>query len=325
MRFRAKLVDADARVSDREIEAADAATARLALAQSGSDVMELAPVSPFARLTLRSSSATLDPDRFAAQLLALLRAGLTVVEATTVLAEKEQDPHARSSIQALLGSLHRGQGFSQALREVLQARVPILMATVRASEQTGDLSKGLARYLEYAQAFSRVRQQLRSVLIYPTVLISVGVLVGMFLILYVVPRFARVYADLSTELPLFSRWLYRTGQFIDNHAALVAAVLVVGATGIALVIASKAARGALFRQFTRLPGVGERIHTYRLAQLFRTRRSLPTTPWTRQATPTATQKLRRASTRTTRQRGRWGVCSAPLSQWSPRERRRRLG
>ena len=94
------------------------------------------------------------------------------------------------------------------------------MATVRASEKTGALPEALARYITYQSQMDGVRRQVVSASIYPVLLAGVGGLVTMFLMLYVVPRFSHIYADIGGDLPLLSRLLMRWGQFIGDMAAL---------------------------------------------------------------------------------------------------------
>jgi len=100
---------------------------------------------------------------------------------------------------------------SAALEADPAAFPPLFVATVRASERTGDLSEALARFVAYRTQQELVRGRLVNASIYPVLLLAVGSLVILFLLAYVVPRFAHVYADIGGDLPLLSQWLLAAG------------------------------------------------------------------------------------------------------------------
>jgi general secretion pathway protein F len=113
-----------------------------------------------------------------------------------------------------------------------------------------------------------VKKKVASASIYPAVLLLVGGLVTLFLLGYVVPRFAGIYADSGRELPLLSRLLVEWGQLFNARGELIAVAL---AAAVAAAVAFQAdlrrlAAGAL----ARVPAIGERARVYHLARLYRT-------------------------------------------------------
>lgn len=206
---------------------------------------------------------------FSQELLALLQAGLALVEALETLSEKEQRPEVRQTLTRIIATLYEGQAFSHALQHS-PARFPVLfVAIVRASERTGDLPEALARYIAYQSQMDAVKRHVVSASIYPVLLASVGGLVTLFLMVYVVPRFSHIYADIGSDLPLMSRLLMRWGQLLeaDGAAILTAGGLVLGA---AIYGASRpASRQWLLRKLWQLPRVGRRLHVYQLARFYR--------------------------------------------------------
>jgi general secretion pathway protein F len=207
---------------------------------------------------------------FSAELLALLKAGLSLVEALQALAEKEQQAEVRRIIEGVVQRLYEGLSFSQALEGFPRVFPPLYVATLRAAERTGNLQEALARYIGYQAQLDLVRKKLLSAAIYPTLLIVVGGLVTLFLLGYVVPRFSQVYDDLATDLPLLSRWLIAWGRFLEGHAwqAVTAAVVLGGLTVYGL--SHPATRRWLGRQLWQVPAVGERLRVFQLARFYRT-------------------------------------------------------
>jgi general secretion pathway protein F len=88
--------------------------------------------------------------------------------------------------------------------------------------------------------------------------------------LYVVPRFSKVYEDIGSELPFFSRLLMQWGQLLEAHRTLALAVMAGGAAGVIYLVTRPGFRQWVMRALWRIPAVGERIRVYQLARFYRT-------------------------------------------------------
>lgn len=124
---------------------------------------------------------------FSQELYSLLEAGLPLLEAIETLAAKEQQPHAKAVYAGLNRLLYEGRPLSQAMQEYADAFPVLYIATIRASEHTGELRQALSRYLAYHGQLDAVRKKVVSAAIYPVLLMLVGSLVILFLMVYVVP------------------------------------------------------------------------------------------------------------------------------------------
>ena len=206
---------------------------------------------------------------FSQELLVLLDAGLPLTEALDGLAEKERSANVRNVIVQISADLREGQTLSTALRRYPDIFPPIYVATVRASETTGDLSNALARYVAYQSKLDLVRDKVASASIYPMLLIGVGGLVCLFLMFYVVPSFTRIYEDLGSNLPIFSVWLLEWGKLLEAHLMLVLTGLAAVVGGVVYALKSPTTRQWLDRKLWQVPAVGERIRTYHLARFYR--------------------------------------------------------
>ncbi|WP_020167587.1 MULTISPECIES: type II secretion system F family protein [Methylotenera] len=207
---------------------------------------------------------------FSQELLALLEAGLNLVESIETLAEKEQRTNVKNALDALLQALYQGQTFSAAL-ELQPAIFPILyIATVRASEKTGDLAESLGRYVSYEHQIGLVKKKIISASIYPILLISVGGLVIFFLMGFVVPKFSQIYEDTGSNLPFLSQILLKWGVFLDNHGKTF--LIGLGASFFAVFYALSQAnvRKWLMQLFWKIPAIGERLRIFQLARFYRT-------------------------------------------------------
>jgi general secretion pathway protein F len=207
---------------------------------------------------------------FSQELLALLSAGLGVVEALEALLEKEANPALANVLGRLLAGLRDGKRFSSVLAEQSDRFPPLYIGIVKAAEGTSDLPRSLARYIDYQQRIDAVRSKVVSAAIYPSILLMVGGGVSAFLITYVVPRFAEVYQGAGRDLPFMSRQLLSWGQFAANHTVLLLAGA--GALAAVLVLGMRhlLARGGIAGLLARLPGFGERVRIYELSRLYLT-------------------------------------------------------
>ena len=207
---------------------------------------------------------------FTQELLALLRSGISLLEAIETLAEKESRPATATVLVGLAQRLKQGQSFSSALQGFPQTFPDLFVATVRASERTGDLPEALGRYVAYQTQLDGVKKHLVSASIYPAILIVVGGLVCMFLLGYVVPRFSRIYEDIGGNLPWLTRVLMAWGGFVEKRGWLLLVLVCAGVAGLVVWLRQPSARRWLSRMFARIPAVGERARVYQLTRLYRT-------------------------------------------------------
>lgn len=207
--------------------------------------------------------------QFCQELLALLEAGLALVEALETLAEKEQRPGVKKTLTQLVSCLYEGHPLSYALQQS-EAKFPLLyVATVRASEKTGALPEGISRYITYHSQVDGVRRKVVSASIYPMLLAAGGGLVAVFLMVYVVPRFSRIYEDIGSDLPLMSRLLIQWGVFLETHGALLLSLSLMTLTSLAYIVTRPRFRQWLMLQMWQMPAIGTRLHLYQLAGFYR--------------------------------------------------------
>jgi general secretion pathway protein F len=266
MQFRAKVMSSSHAVAVRAVEASDEEDARWQLGRQGLQVIALSS----ARTWRRRQTGRIPLVTFSQELVALLEAGLTLVEAISTLSEKEANPGVRRSFEGIRARLLEGQTLSNALAAQPESFPPLYVAAVRASERTGAIREALVRYITYQKQVDHVRKSLVNASIYPAVLIVAGVLVMLFLVGYVVPRFSAIYQDLGRDLPWASRLLMEWGQLLQAHAfsAGVAFAALIGAAAYAVM--RPRVRAMLGAGVARIPAIGRELRLYQLARMYRT-------------------------------------------------------
>src|SRR6185295_1916224 len=267
MQFQIQALDARQQVVSLTLEAVSEAAAREEASRQGLSVFFVSGKG----LQLKARrAARFSAGLFSAELMALLEAGLNLVEALQTLSEKETHGERHEVLAAMVAAIRRGEPFSQAVASLPRHFPPLYVATLQASQRTGNVKEALGRYIAYQEELDRVKKKVVSASIYPAILAIVGTLVLGFLMFYVVPRFARVYEDMANGLPLFSRLLLAFGKFVGDHAWPIAMAMVV-VVSIAIYFFTRSSfRAALNARLWQLPAVGERMKVYQLARLYRT-------------------------------------------------------
>ena len=268
MRYRVKALAAGGAVEIVQLEALTRAQADLMARERGLSVISIGfdfSLAGWARRTSKRFPLLV----FSQQLIALLDAGLGTVEALQVLAAENSGAGA-GVLNAVLETVYSGRSLSYALQQQPGVFPALFIATIRASERTGDMKEALGRYVEYHAQIDHLRRKIISASIYPALLALAGVLVTAFLMFYVVPRFSQIYEDIGGELPFLSRALMQWGQLLSKHAlAIIAGVVAVIALA-AFAAAQPGWRRWVWDRLWAIPRLGEVLRIYHLARFYRT-------------------------------------------------------
>ncbi|MGF6935624.1 general secretion pathway protein F [Paraburkholderia sp. UCT70] len=214
--------------------------------------------------------ARFNVELFARELAALLDAGVGVVDALRTLSGNERREASAEVYRDLLRQLEEGQSLSAALEHASRVFPPVLVACVKASEQTGGLADSLTRYSRNSALLHELRGRVVSVAIYPSVLLLVGAAVVLFLLGFVVPRFATLLEHSGRELPLLSQLLMAWGGMVHAHGMALTVGLAVLTVTVGVVLRRAAVRNWIADRLLALPGIGLHFRVFRQSQFFRT-------------------------------------------------------
>ncbi|NRR31585.1 type II secretion system F family protein [Oxalobacteraceae bacterium] len=266
MQFDVRTLSAEMVISRHIVDGRDEADVRRQIEARGLFVSAITPV----RGARAGKGKGLSLVLFSQELLALLTAGLGIVEALEALLEKEAAPATRVVLERLLTGLREGLRFSAVLAEQPELFPPLYIGIVKAAEGTSDLPRSLSRFIDYQQRIDVVRAKLVSAAIYPCILLAVGGGVSLFLIAYVVPRFAEVYQGAGRDLPWLSQQMLNWGQFATEHTTVLLGGIACVLTALVLLVRRLMGSGGIGLLLGRLPGIGERVRIYELSRLYLT-------------------------------------------------------
>jgi type IV pilus assembly protein PilC len=161
---------------------------------------------------------------FNQQFVTLVRAGLPILKALDLLAERLTDSRLGGYVRSVRDEVRNGALLSEAFRRQ-GAFPPIYVTSVLAGEKSGSLADVIDRYISYQKLALSVRKKLLVSLLYPSVLLILVLCLVVFLVTYVVPTFAQLYSTMSADLPALTRYLIAVGVAAKNYVLVCAAAL----------------------------------------------------------------------------------------------------
>lgn len=267
MQYLVKAIGGKDAIVSLSVDALDEAAAVSFANSQGYSVLNVSRRAPW-RLAGATRAGRFSALQFSQELLALLSAGLSLIEALEALQKRKRQ--SGGVIEGILAALSEGQALSGAIARFPRHFSPLYVASIQTSERTGDLQEALRRFIDYQGEMGRVRKRVISACMYPALLTGVGALVILFLLFYVVPRFSRVYQGFGGELPFFSQVLVAMGGFTADYGSLIGLALFALAIAAAVLINSPDVRARIEGQLRKLPGIAENLFLYELTRLYRT-------------------------------------------------------
>lgn len=146
---------------------------------------------------------------FTRQLATLIDSGLPLLRGLTVLAKQEPNPVLRGTINSLADSVQSGSTFSESLAQHPRIFNKLYVNMVKAGELGGVLEVVLTRLAEYQEKAHKLKNKIVAAMVYPVIVMFIAVAILTFLMLFIVPRFKEMFADMSgAELPKISQIVF---------------------------------------------------------------------------------------------------------------------
>jgi general secretion pathway protein F len=266
MQFHVRLFDpTSGQVRELLAEAPDESNLRARLAAFNEVVVALRPRGGVATWLARAQRPRFDVGVLCVELSRLLRAGLTLPEAVETQAGRVEG-RARVVYTDLQARLLEGKRLSEAMR-LADAFPPVLVAAVRASERSGRVPEALEEFARYDAALRELRRKMINAAIYPSLVVGFGFLVSLFLLGYVVPRFALIFSERVAQTSQATSVLIKLGQVINSHPWSAVGSLMAAVVSIAMLAANPSVRGGLVSVMERLRPIERWLRTLQLARI----------------------------------------------------------
>ena len=221
-------------------------------------------------ISLRRGISASDLSLVTRQLATLVRSALPLEEALLAVSEQTDKPRIKSILLGVRARVMEGHTLADGLSDFPQAFPEIYRATVAAGEQSGHLDAVLERLADYAESRQILRQKIANAMIYPIILVGMAVMIVSGLMVYVVPKVVGVFENTSRELPLPTRILISTSDFLRDYGIWLVVALVLLVVAVWRLLKNEEIRHNVHRSLLRLPLIGYLIRGLNTARFTRT-------------------------------------------------------
>ncbi|MDH4107491.1 MAG: type II secretion system inner membrane protein GspF [Gammaproteobacteria bacterium] len=221
------------------------------------------------QFSLRRGLSAKDLALLTRQLATLTQSGLPLEEALLAVGQQNDKPRTQSILLGVRSRVMEGHTLADGLGEFPSAFPELYRATVSAGEQSGHLDAVLERLAEFTESRQVLQQQIRNALIYPVALVVTAVAIISFMLAYVVPKVVYIFERYETELPLLTRIMIGSSDFLRNHWLLLIIAAGVVFFGTRRILRREGPKRRYHRLLLRLPVVGsltQGINTARFTQ-----------------------------------------------------------
>jgi type IV pilus assembly protein PilC len=277
--FVCRVADANGRVYSQVEAAGTQAEARQKLADRGLYVYSVESRSSLlSGMLQRQSTRKVGGSDFLIlnqQFNTLIKAGLPILRALDLLAERAASPRLRPIVAQIRDRVREGKSLSEAVSEA-GVFSKVFSTAILAGEKSGNLPGVLDYYIAYQKVSTSVRKRILATLVYPALLVTVATLVVTYLVTVVVPKFGALYHDMNVELPTATRLLIAIT--VDYRGAILIAIgcFILLLFGVFFWSRSEEGGQAFDRLKFRMPVVGDTIKKFQVAQFCRTLATLLT-------------------------------------------------
>jgi type IV pilus assembly protein PilC len=206
----------------------------------------------------------------------MIKAGLALSRALQMLERQARNKKLKKVLGALDKSVSEGKAFHQSLAEFPDIFNSLFVSMVKAGEESGNLSMSLKQIADQIEKTYLIQKKVKGAMVYPGIILSLMVVIGLVMLAVVVPRLTATFKDLGTELPLSTQFVIALSDFLKNHYILAFLVAAAAGTGIYYGLKSKAGQKMTDHVVLRLPVIGNIIKEMNSARTARTLSSLLT-------------------------------------------------
>jgi type IV pilus assembly protein PilC len=271
--FTCKLGSNDGRIMVKEFEATNREFLRQSLEDQGFFVFELKK-KPLQFLWDKGIARKKIDNRelisFNQELLVLIKSGMPIIQALDVILERDSKSKLQEILQEVREDIKGGASLSDTFEKHPQAFSHLYVASIRAGERTGDLPLTIRRFIAFLKRMEGFRKKVISALIYPAILLTLATVVVTVLLVYVVPIFSQIFADVGSQLPLPTRMLIGFTTLLKKSLPLVIVSVVIGVALFRRWLKTAGGRYTVDQLVLRIPYLGALMTQYAVAGFTRT-------------------------------------------------------
>ncbi len=204
------------------------------------------------------------------QVAILVRSGVQIDEALSILADETSQAHVKTVLQSVVSELRAGLPLSRAIAGQPLSFDPLYQGVVGAAEQSGKMGQVLTQLAEFLEKRQALKQKAMGALAYPAMLTGVAFMIVLFLMTYVVPQIARVFQSSKQVLPFSTRFILGLSDFLMNWGWLLLMMIVAAIFYSRRALAKEEVRLRVDRALLNLPLLGPLLLGFETARFANT-------------------------------------------------------
>lgn len=204
----------------------------------------------------------------------MLKAGLTISRALSVVERQSSNPRLKGVLKRIVERINQGDQFNVALKEFPEVFNDLYVAMVRAGEESGSLAESLQTLSIQMERSNTLMKKIKGAMIYPIIVMTIMVVIGILMMIYVMPQITGVFKGMQMDLPVTTQFLIAASDFMVNYTLVVVGGLIAGVIGFLYFLKTKIGKIATSWLIPKLPIIGTLAKETNSARTARTLSSL---------------------------------------------------
>lgn len=217
-----------------------------------------------------------DKIMFTNNLSGMLSAGLSLGRALSVLEKQSSKGYFNQVLKSLIAGINKGDTLSEGMKKFPKVFSGVFIPMIHSGEESGNMSKILSEIGSNLKKSYDLNKKVKGALIYPSVIFSVMIIIGIFMMIFVVPTLTQTFKEIGTELPSSTKFIIWLSDFISQNLVVFLIIIFLTALAMYSLIKSKYTRKYFHYLSLKIPLIGKMIKEINTARTARTLSSLLT-------------------------------------------------
>ncbi len=207
---------------------------------------------------------------FCRQFASITRAGVTIIETLNMLAEQTENQKLQKAVQEVRADVEKGESFAESLARHPKVFPELLIQMAKAGEASGSLDTAMERMAIQFEKSAKTQALVKKAMIYPVVVALVAVAVVIVMLVFVIPRYMDMFAELGTDLPWITRMVVAMSNFIQNFWFIIIPVIIAAVFALKAWAKTSSGKHVLGKLQLKIPAVKNLVVKSAASQMART-------------------------------------------------------
>ncbi len=267
--FEYRVTTPQGQVVQDTLNATDSNSAKQELQGQGFKIVWLKKVSTKKNKKWGNSVPLIEKANLCRYLATMLSAGLSLPESVDVFAHDTSNAKLKEILSTTYTQLQQGKNLSTAFEQYPKVFDPIIIALIKAGELSGTLNESLTYLADFLYDEYKLRQKVKSALMYPIIIVIAMLGVGMLLLFFVLPRMAPVFLSMRVSLPFYTRLIMQVGLFVSDNIIFILPAILAGFVGLVIFLTTALGKKITLATVKVIPAIRRLLNYLDLARFCR--------------------------------------------------------